>query len=136
MTLFRKTSRWLSGLVALCTIGLATIALAPAAYAQKVDDIQIHGAEAVFYPTGEYLYLYDTAPDGHPVIVYFALSHGATAGGSSVGDGYMTDHNGFGTQQSINFSIPESGWIKVRVCTTKGNYDLSCSATHTFSAAG
>lgn len=105
-----------------------SLAVAGSASADTVYFVAVSGAEADFYPTGEVLYTYDTAADGHHAVTYYRTSNNSTVRS-------LADYNGNGTHTSVNLSIPETGWIDVDVCVAEGSTLLRCSGYYRFSAA-
>jgi hypothetical protein len=78
------------------------------------------GAMVCWNPTGEHLYICDTASDGHhPAARYYRSdSAGLKSKHADVSYGNCLDHN---------LSLPESGWVDYQACNYEGSSLLSCS---------
>lgn len=131
-TTFSRTSRrGLTGTVALLAAVFALVPLSTSAgAAEQLDHVYVTGADLAFIPTGEHLYLSDTAADGHHVEGYYLASNGN-------GVTYHFDnYGGNGSSYYRDLSIPESGWIRISVCTMEGSNYVACSGYKQFSANG
>ena len=86
------------------------------------------GAMGCFNPTGEHLFVCDTAADGHHPEVDYSIN-----GGTWTGAAYDL---GAGNCEDVNLDIAESGSISYLACTVEGTTALSCSGYITRSANG
>lgn len=128
------TRRAVLSLAAVGALGAATVAGMPsAAAAPRQCDVVVcqttSSAQAEFWRDNGDLALWDSAADGHHVVVYYKTSNHPA-------ERSLTNYWGKGTGNVVNLSIPRTGWIQMTVCTAEGSTLLSCSGWKKWTVKG